>query len=208
MVAIPDQNVILMENYVNPPRKFPASSAAADLDVSLRRLESSEEAQNAHALAGTRLVGVDVKWDGASTSQWHLRRGRGALVGNRERRNGDRPSRRWRRASTRRNGTRTSSRARSISIPSSPLMLLAKRASRAWLTRTQPRHLVEDVLASVVSETRVVLSWPTAKKKTSSAILPSITGRGFQRIRSCAAGHAPLEQPSVGAIKEAIGKLS
>jgi len=75
-------------------------------------------------------------------------------------------------------------------------------------TRTQPR-LVEDVLASVISEKRVAISWPAFKDKdivgyhVERAPVEVFTEDQIVRLRK---DTAPLEQPSVGAIKS-IGKF-
>ncbi|HZZ77554.1 MAG TPA: hypothetical protein VFE62_03490 [Gemmataceae bacterium] len=124
MVAIPDQNVILMENYVNPPQKIP---------------------------------GVD-----REQQIWTYRydaRGKNA-------------------------------------------------APSAKVTRDKP-PLVEDVIASVLSEKRVALFWPAPKMKdilgyhVERAPVEVFSEDEIVRLRT---DTLPLEQPSVGAIK-AIGKF-
>jgi hypothetical protein len=125
MVAIPDQNVILMENYVNPPQKVPG----VDREQQIWTYRYAASKQNA------------------------------------------------------------------------PFVPVAK-------TPTRPR-LVEDVLVSVLSETRVVVTWPTAKEKdvvgyhVERAVVEVFSEDQIDRLRK---DTPPLEKPSVGAIK-AIGKF-
>jgi hypothetical protein len=125
MVAIPDQNLILMENYVNPPQKVP---------------------------------GVD-----REQQIWTYR----------------------------------------YNVPKGKTL-----QEPAKVVRSGPR-LVEDVIASVISEKRVALSWPAAKE-------PDVLGYYVERapvevfsedqIIRLRTDTPPLEQPSVGALK-AIGKF-
>jgi hypothetical protein len=126
MVAIPDQNVILMENYVNPPQKIPGVEREQQI------------------------------W----TYRYDV----------------PKPDNKW------------------MPTPVKP--------------RTQPR-LVEDVLASVITETRVALSWPAAKDKSvvgfhvERAPVEVFSEDQIVRLRK---DTSPLEQPSVGAVKS-IGKF-
>jgi hypothetical protein len=124
MVAIPGQNMILMENYVNPPQKVPG-------------IEREQQI-------------------------WTYR----------------------------------------YNLPKAP--------DTVKVVRTQPQpRLVEDVIASVISEKRVALSWPAAKE-------PDVVGYHVERapvevfsedqIVRLRTDTAPLDPPSVGAIK-AIGKF-
>ncbi len=209
MVAIPDQNVILMENYVNPPQKVPGVEREQQIwtyrfdDWKARKKPKTPTLWLEHDL-----VGVDVKWDGASTSQWHLRRERGThwsaiekdetivLRGDGE---GAPPTRYW----------DTNIEPGKINFYSIVAVdALGEKSQPSAKLRTQPR-LVEDVLASVVSETRVVLSWPTAKEKdivgyhVERAPVEVFSEDQIVRLRK---DTPPLEQPSVGAIK-AIGKF-
>ena len=126
MAAIPDQNVILMENYVNPPQKVP---------------------------------GVD-----REQQIWTYRYGdaKGA----------------------------------------------PKTVAPTIIVRTQPR-VVEDVLASVISESRVAISWPAGQDKdvvgyhVERAPVEVFSEDQIVRLRK---DTPPLELPSVGAVKS-IGKF-
>jgi hypothetical protein len=124
MVAIPDQNAILMENYVNPPQKIP---------------------------------GVD-----REQQIWTYRY--------------DMPAK--------------------------------KAAPAAKVVRTKP-PLVEDVIASVLSEKRIAIAWPASKDKdvvgyhVERAPLEVFSEDQIVRLRT---DTPPLDEPSVGAIK-AMGKF-
>ncbi len=202
MVAIPDQNVILMENYVNPPQKVPG--VEREQQIWTYRYETPQ-AKPVPAPTDLEMDvsadGVKLRWKGAPTSQWLIRRQAGPGQLKETVLRGDPKGPRLYFDKEIDMGTVYSYSVVGIDADG------ARSASTIAL-RTQPR-LVEGVIASVISETRVALSWPAAKE-------PDVVGYHVERapvevfsedqIIRLRTDTPPLELPSVGALK-AIGKF-
>jgi len=213
MATIPDHNVILMENYVNPPQKIPgvdreqqmwtyrfeASRKKAAIPATSLRVETTEN-------------GAILRWEGKSAGSWYVQRHTGAKPGH---------SRVWPLEDMKASFGTLQNEYREEDLKKEKIHhymvcpLQVKENTEAPIesavsifVRTQPR-LVEDVIASVHSTTKVILAWPAAKEPdvvgyhVERAPVEVFSEDEILRLRTDTASFGP---PAVGAIKS-IGKF-
>ncbi|MBI1830691.1 MAG: hypothetical protein HYR84_04485, partial [Planctomycetes bacterium] len=206
MAAIPDQNVILMENYVNPSQKIPGVDREQQIwTYRYLRLKNDKTTPPPELLRlESRSDGVFILWRGEKTSQWFIRREKGAQpwLAAPEKDivlSGDKYIQSYVDKDLRKGEIRYYSvlGVDANNIESRPSMKL----------RTQPR-IVEDVIASVHTPTKVTLTWPKAGADVIGYHIERAPVEVFSedQIVRLRKDTPPLDPPSVGAIK-AIGKF-
>lgn len=212
MAAIPDQNVILMENYVNPPQKVPG--VEREQQIWTYRYAAANLKRKANPPSNVRVEttqkGAIIRWDtepGAFASDvicferrpdWPVSfnvplSNQGVMI-----------------PSDLGNEFETRDLPRGKVHFYSVMVSMPKKgySAESIKVRTQPR-LVEDVIASVQTATKVSLTWPAAKEKdivgyhVERAPVEVLSEDQIVRLRK---DTLPLDPPSVGALK-AIGKF-
>lgn len=208
MAAIPDQNVILMENYVNPPQKIPG--VEREQQIWTYRYDALRPLQVANPPISLRLEVMPgsalLRWDGSPTSQWHIKRERGNTA--------------WTPTEVKSFVLRGDEKAPKMYLDETlekgetyRYSIVAtdaqgKSSAPTQKVRTQPR-LIENVSASVHSVTKVTLAWPHAKEVdvigyyVERAPVEVFSEDQIVRLRT---DTKPLNPPAVGAIKS-IGKF-
>jgi hypothetical protein len=202
MAAIPDQNVILMENYVNPPQKVPGTDR--EQQIWTYRFDTPKPERGPSPPTSVRVqataTGAILRWEGDGAERWIITRLRGPKP--------------WlaKEAAV----IEVSGKDREFKddnlVPGEIYYYrlagnVGETIGPAGITvRTQPR-LVEDVIASVLTPNKVVLNWPAVKDQdfvgyhVERAAVEVFSEDQIVRLRK---DTPPLTEPSVGAIR-AIG---
>jgi hypothetical protein len=197
MVAISDQNVVLMENYVNPPQKIPG--VEREQQIWTYRYDTPKgkpRLRPPSVRLETTPKGVILRWEGDTFGGWRVYQDSAKFEKitylDKEAREFEEDLDRFEQSDWFYVEAGDEKGTRYFSVKE----------------RAKPR-LVEDVIASVLSPTKVTLAWPAAKE-------PDVVGYHVERAQvevfsedqlvRLRTDTQPLDEPSVGAIK-AIGKF-
>jgi hypothetical protein len=204
MVAVPDWNAVVMENYVNPPQKIPGVDREQQIWTYRYSMAQKKALPKPSDLQVETLArSAKLRWGGSTLSRFQIERLRPTKPGQSD------------------SETLTLLPGKQFAFDDEELTrgwvytyrvhgidAQERRTGATLIARTQPK-LVEDVIASVHSTTKVALAWPAAKEAdvvgyhVERAPVEVFSEDQIVRLRT---DTPPLKQPSVGAIKS-IGKF-